>query len=359
MFGLGSEFDLSNDSWYFNRHAWYRKIINDDLTIVSISRKNTFLPRIRTKHVKDVRFINISSYFIFFSYIVSFLYILRNINVCYFQDPAIFFAHIILIRLFNKSVFRISGVHYEYRTLNLIKRLLFKIGITNSHRVRTITYSAISSLKKDFASGSNKIEFVHFSTPVDPTFLRKHNLETINSTKDSKKLTGICVARPSVSKGLVELVNLCDHIQLFDLIVVSPKILKESNFDYENLENCIKNSTRIKLFDSFLNSEELCKLYHGCDFFVSMSKSEGLGKVYIEATASGLPVFCRSNHGSEYLLKDISSIVTFESYKDSINKILSFCQNIKYHKEQANKSINLLNGKYFNNTQGVRNVFRK
>ncbi len=94
----------------------------------------------------------------------------------------------------------------------------------------------------------------------------------------------------------------------------------------KNLEKLVK---RLKLknsvnFVGHVPNNEISKFYRKADIFVSMSRAESWGQMYLEAMASGLPIVSSRNVGSESIIKDgeFGYLVDQEDYKELAKKII-------------------------------------
>lgn len=89
------------------------------------------------------------------------------------------------------------------------------------------------------------------------------------------------------------------------------------------------NLEKYVIFHGFINQSKISNYYAKADIFVSMSRSESWGQMYLEAMASGLPIISSKNTGSESIIKDgiFGYLVNQEDYKDLAKKITRFIKN--------------------------------
>lgn len=136
------------------------------------------------------------------------------------------------------------------------------------------------------------------------------------------------------------------------LIIYVGRIASEKslNIVLEGYEEAVKNGTNVKMlivgggpdlenlkkwvidhqlennvkFSGPVPSEQVPLLYHSADAFVSASLSETQGMTFVEALASGLPLFARKDDVLDGLLIENKTGWFFEDAKDFGSKILSF-----------------------------------
>lgn len=81
-------------------------------------------------------------------------------------------------------------------------------------------------------------------------------------------------------------------------------------------------------FEGLIANSEVNKYYKNAHLFVSMSKSESWGQMYIEAMASGLAIISAKNVGSESIIKEeFGYLIEQENYKALAEKIIFLIQN--------------------------------
>lgn len=91
------------------------------------------------------------------------------------------------------------------------------------------------------------------------------------------------------------------------------------------------NLDGIVFFEGFVPNHNICEFYNKSDIYVSMSRSESFGHVYIEAMACGLPVITAENNGSrEIVINNINGfLIPQEDYEALAEKIRYFINNPK------------------------------
>ena len=358
MFGLGSEYYLEHNNWYFKRHSWYKNTLESELTVISAGRCKNFI-KSNEKIVGGVKYINVSSKYLIISICYSLYFLIkkrRSAKTIYFQDITIFFAHILICKIFWSNMLRIGGIHYDPISLGYFRKIFFNFSVSKCDKIRVITKSTKKYLENLPQVNLLLQKVVYYPTAVDPVFFKKSKKKRMSSF-NRKFLSAICVARPSKSKGIFELIKFCEDRKQFTLTLISPKSLKESNFNYKALEDYVSKCNYVELIPSYLTSKKLSKLYNESDFYITMSYSEGLGKVYVEAAASCLPIFCRTNQGILSLNKKIKSLVLFDTVLSLNDKFNEFIENFDKFRKSASNQNDKLYAEFSQNKTGLRNAF--
>lgn len=96
----------------------------------------------------------------------------------------------------------------------------------------------------------------------------------------------------------------------------------------KGLEGCV-------IFTGPKDSKLVPQYYHVADAFVSASTSETQGLTYIEAMASGLPVFARYDRNLEDVIKNGENGFFFETKEELIEELVSFDEEDKRISQQA------------------------
>lgn len=96
----------------------------------------------------------------------------------------------------------------------------------------------------------------------------------------------------------------------------------------KGLEDCV-------IFTGPKDSKLVPQYYHVADAFVSASTSETQGLTYIEAMASGLPVFARYDRNLEDVIKNGENGFFFETKEELIEELVSFDEEDKRISQQA------------------------
>ncbi len=139
--------------------------------------------------------------------------------------------------------------------------------------------------------------------------------------------TGHLIKRKGVDlliKALAEVVKVNDDVVL--------DVYGEGS-EKENLRKMVENLGLLDhvFFKGLVPFKSMPECYQNADMFVSMSRWESWGQMYLEAMACGLPVIASKNTGSESIIKDgeFGYLVEQEDFKDLSLKILALINNKK------------------------------
>jgi len=255
--------------------------------------------------------------FLFF-FRVSKLIKSENIEVVCFQDPITSFITIISLKLRKINVKIITESHGDFiETIILEKNLFFpksyrylfekvaKISFQNSDIIRTISEFTENQINK---FNLNK-QYVRFPAWIDVNRYISTSREISN--KESFKILFAGTISPRKNPRI-----LVEAIDYLDENIVLEIIGKPINNEYfEQLKKRIENSKHKKniLITPHLSQDELINKYLQYDLFVLPSISEGLGRVVIEAQATGCPVLVSSDTGIVDLVMDGETGFIFEN----------------------------------------------
>lgn len=98
----------------------------------------------------------------------------------------------------------------------------------------------------------------------------------------------------------------------------------------KNLENLVEEMalSRFITFEGFVENFKIQEYYNKANVFLSMSKAESWGQMYLEAMACSLPVISSKNVGSESIIKEsFGFLVDQGDYSAMAEKILFFVNN--------------------------------
>ena len=263
----------------------------------------------------------------FLNYIhIAFLFFFRvpklikseSIEVVCFQDPITSFITIVSLKLRKINVKIITESHGDFiETIILEKNLLFpksyryifekvaKISFQNSDIIRTISEFTENQINK---FNLNK-QYVRFPAWIDVNKYISTSREISNEESFKILFAGTISPRKN-PQILVEAIDYLDENIVLEIIG------KPINNEYfEQLKKRIENSKHKKniLITPHLSQDELIKKYLQYDLFILPSISEGLGRVVIEAQATGCPVLVSSDTGIVDLVMDGETGFIFEN----------------------------------------------
>jgi len=168
-----------------------------------------------------------------------------------------------------------------------------------------------------------------------------------NKFKNNKKLkiisTGLLLERKGFDyaiRAIAEIVKLDKNIELTIVGDGPQKNKLQELVEKLNISNYVK-------FTGYVEHNQIPKLYAESDIFVSMSKSESWGQMYIEAMASHLPVIASKNNGSTSIVKDnFGFLIGQEDYKKLAELILYLKKHPKLFKQYSKNARNEVENNY-------------
>ena len=272
----------------------------------------------------------------------------HQIDIVCLQDPVTSYFAIKSLKLRNSKVKIVLESHGDFiETIALEKKLLipsiykklFKIfssySIKNADLIRSIS-SFTEEQVKDYGY---KGKFVRF-----PAWINLDKFLEAKTTRDTHSDFKIIFVGSVTDRKNPELIvratsKLVGEISL-EIIGPTP------NKTYLNeLKESISNSKHKEniLLTPFIAIDELIQKYSNANLFILPSKSEGLGRVVIEAQATACPVLVSSNTGAVDLIIDHETGYIFENdnLEDLKDKIKNIIDN-QQHSVQVG-----LNGKSF------------
>ena len=242
----------------------------------------------------------------------------QEIEIICLQDPITGFFAILSLKLRKLPVKIIVETHGDFiDTIGLEKNLLLpkfyisiftyfaKYSINNADSIRSISEFTEKQVKEFGYSGL----FVRFPAWINiDTYL---NADENRSYKDTFKIIFVGSVTDRKNPDLiVKALEPIDKNLSLEIIGSTP------NGKYlEKLQNSINNSKhseRIKM-TPFLDSQELISKYSTANLFILPSKSEGLGRVIIEAQSTACPVLISSDTGMTDLVIENETGFIFEN----------------------------------------------
>ena len=242
----------------------------------------------------------------------------KEIEIICLQDPLTGFFAILSLKLRKLPVKIIVETHGDFiDTIGLEKNLLLpkfyisiftyfaKYSINNADSIRSISEFTEKQVKEFGYSGL----FVRFPAWINiDTYL---NADENRSYKDTFKIIFVGSVTDRKNPDLiVKALESIDKNLSLEIIGSTP------NGKYlEKLQNSINNSKhseRIKM-TPFIDSQKLISKYSTANLFVLPSKSEGLGRVIIEAQSTACPVLISNNTGMTDLVIENETGFIFEN----------------------------------------------
>ena len=272
----------------------------------------------------------------------------HHIDIVCLQDPVTSYFAIKSLKLRKSNVKIVLESHGDFiETIALEKKLLiptiykkiFKLissySIKNADQIRSIS----SFTEKQVKSYGYKGKFVRFPAWINlDKFLKAKNIRDAN---DHFKIIFVgSVTDRKNPKLIVRAISKIDSEISLEIIGPTPNKtylneLKESISNSQHKENIF--------LSPFIEVDELVQKYSSANLFILPSKSEGLGRVVIEAQATACPVLVSSNTGAVDLIIDHETGYIFEN-----NNLEDLKEKIKKIIDNQNHSVQVgLNGKSF------------
>ena len=254
-----------------------------------------------------------------------------QIDIVCLQDPVTSYFAIKSLKLRNSKVKIVLESHGDFiETIALEKKLLvpsiykilFKLfssySVKNADQIRSISSFTEEQVKAYGYQGN----FVRFPAWINlDKFLNAK--VTRDSNNDFKIIFVGSVTERKNPELIVKAISAIDGEISLEIIGPTPNKsylnkLKESIHNSQHKENI--------LLTPFTALDELIKKYSNANLFILASKSEGLGRVVIEAQATACPVLVSSNTGAVDLIIDNETGYIFEN--DNLNDLKDKIKNI-------------------------------
>ena len=277
------------------------------------------------------RLLNYLKIIYLFSFIVPKKIKQYQIDIVCLQDPVTSYFAIKSLKLRNSKVKIVLESHGDFiETIALEKKLLvpsiykilFKLfssySVKNADQIRSISSFTEEQVKAYGYQGN----FVRFPAWINlDKFLNAK--VTRDSNNDFKIIFVGSVTDRKNPELIVKAISEIDGEISLEIIGPTPNKsylnkLKESIHNSQHKENI--------LLTPFTALDELIKKYSNANLFILASKSEGLGRVVIEAQATACPVLVSSNTGAVDLIIDNETGYIFEN--DNLNDLKDKIKNI-------------------------------
>ena len=254
-----------------------------------------------------------------------------QIDIVCLQDPVTSYFAIKSLKFRNSKVKIVLESHGDFiETIALEKKLLipsiykilFKLfssySVKNADQIRSISSFTEEQVKAYGYQGN----FVRFPAWINlDKFLNAK--VTRDSNNDFKIIFVGSVTERKNPELIVKAISEIDGEISLEIIGPTP------NKSYLNkLKGSIHNSQHKEniLLTPFTALDELIQKYSNANLFILASKSEGLGRVVIEAQATACPVLVSSNTGAVDLIIDNETGYIFEN--DNLNDLKDKIKNI-------------------------------
>jgi glycosyltransferase involved in cell wall biosynthesis len=251
-----------------------------------------------------------------------------DVIICY--DPLICGIAGLIVKLFTgaKLVIEVNGDHFWgisnhnrniiQSIIGMLKMVCMRLSFLFSDAVKCINTSLAKIYSQKFDFSRRKISVAVFFDYTDTNaFIR---------SRDNCHGPILCVGHPYNIKGVDIL------IQAFNLIAqdypdVSLKIIGHCD-DRKPYIDLAEGNSRIS-FHKGMFYNEIVKEFNDCRFFVLPSRTESMGRVLIEAMASGKAVIASRVGGIPDVVEENKTGLLFESenYRELAEKMRQFLDN--------------------------------
>ena len=278
------------------------KVCNPIVFAFSDKKSTTVIEGVETifnKKNKN-RFLNYLKIIFLFFFKIPSIVKNQNVEIICLQDPITGFFVILSLKIRKLPVKIVVETHGDFiDTINLEKNLLLPK-----------LYSSIFSYLA-FPAWINIENYLN--AEIDRSFIDTFKIIFVGSVTERKN-----------PKIIIESIETIDTKISIEIIGQTPnlKYLKE----LKELISQSKHSQNI-ILTPFIPSKELIKKYSSANLFILPSKSEGLGRVIIEAQSTACPVLVSSNTGMTDLIIENETGYIFENnnkqdLKDKIEYII-------------------------------------
>ncbi|MBU2068454.1 glycosyltransferase family 4 protein, partial [Patescibacteria group bacterium] len=223
---------------------------------------------------------------------------------------------------------------------------------------------AISRFLYDWAiqMGAKKGEIV--SNGVDVEKFKRADNQTIEELKRELGIRNekiiLTVSRLVKKNGIDDLIKAGQYLDFpFKILIAGSG---EQEKELKDLTKKLEFENKV-IFLGQIDYNDLPKYYSSSDIFVRPSLSEGLGNVFLEAMATGLPVIGTKVGGIPDFLEDRKTGLFCEvnNPKSIANKIKEVLENDQLRKTLIDNGLNLVREKYTWDSvaQKMENIFEK
>ena len=296
------------------------KVCNPTVFAFSEEESSSFVDGVETIFIKKNknRILNYLKIIFLFLFKIPKIIKEKNIEIVCLQDPITGFFAILSLKIRKLSVKIVVETHGDFiETIGLEKNLLFpkfytsifsylaKYSIKNADLIRSIS----DFTEKQVLNFGYQGLFVRFPAWINiDNYL---NADIKRSLSDTFKIIFVgSVTDRKNPKIIIESLETIDGDISLEIIGQTPnsKYLKELN----KLISSSKHSNSINM-TPFIKAEKLINKYSSANLFILPSKSEGLGRVIIEAQSTACPVLVSSNTGMADLIIENETGYIFEN----------------------------------------------
>jgi glycosyltransferase involved in cell wall biosynthesis len=220
-----------------------------------------------------------------------------------------------------------NDIFFENKEINIFKWVLnifspvfwalSKSTLKNANKIIAINSSAKEELIK-FGIRSSNIVIINPGVNANQFQLTK-SVKT-NKPKTELISVGYLTKRKGIDLIIRSLSIVCKKNKGVRLSIVGEGPQKKSLI---NLAKKLKLEKKV-IFKNFVDNKTIAQYYNSSHIFVSMSRAESWGQMYLEAMASGLPIISAKNAGSESIIKDgkFGYLIEQEDYRSLAEKII-------------------------------------
>ncbi len=191
---------------------------------------------------------------------------------------------------------------------------IVSVGYLLQRKGLDLLIKAIKKLKIELENGENHREILG-ENKIENQMENESETETFNNlpkTQNQEKLSNL---NSNSDSKTVNLAQIKIHL---NILGDGPQMenLKKLVLDYELSENVT--------FVGFVDNSKVAKFYQNADVFVSMSRSESWGQMYLEAMACGVPIITTENVGSNEIINAKTGIIVPQESVDLLVQNLKF-----------------------------------
>lgn len=213
-----------------------------------------------------------------------------------------------------------------------IYRLLSKETLKRADKITVMNKEAKRELV-EFGIPSEKIEIV----PIGIDGKQFHYKPALKKKVNEFRLitVGYLIERKGTELIIKSLEEVVKEIRNIKLVIVGDGPQRKF---LEDLTSNLHLRGFIE-FRGFVSYPNLVSLYQESHLFVSMSRSETWGQVYIDAMACGVPVIASRTAGSEGIIRNgVGHLVKQEDYQELARKIIHLIRNKELLAEMGKRS---------------------